>query len=449
MYYCNYVLRDSMVRIDNLKKNFIKKPQDNLNVMISVLYDMKIALNELLAYHEDKSMMMVYKVTLDNLIDSTKKLDSESFEKNLNTMKELFENYDFDTNYARVQYEAGIFMKHYRFNRNTTINTVANFLSIDEINRDLNVFVPYCYSGEYIKSVMESTRIESASRMKTYGITDDQLMYAKERLYKAVKGRNESARISNDVFDISIITPPITYVDNSKVTYISNNKIEKVVIQNNFKYLRENGCMIIIMPYFRLYRDMCTMLSKNLKDIKVFKTCDSKNNIEDSYVVIVGYKNKSIDVKEDEYQLLRRVAIDKTKAVILSDEDRVKIKNKNLLEVKDFRGSSIDLDELDTLSFNSNLVFNSFKTSSAKDKMLKRPILPFNIGQIGLVLTSGCLDGIVDEGDGNYHLIKGNVKKIVSSETNISGDNSTVEKTTSNKVEINILTPDGTYKTLA
>ena len=34
------------------------------------------------------------------------------------------------------------------------------------------------------------------------------------------------------------------------------------------------------------------------------------------------------------------------------------------------------------------------------EKQSTRPLLPFNMGQIGLVLTSGCLDGVVEEYEG-------------------------------------------------
>ena len=80
----------------------------------------------------------------------------------------------------------------------------------------------------------------------------------------------------------------------------------------------------------------------------------------------------------------------------------------------------------------------------------KQPLLPFNIGQLGLVLTSGCLDGIIDEGDGHCHLIKGKVSKKSDIERNYN-DNSEVEvqETISNRVEINVVLPNGEFKTLA
>ena len=85
-----------------------------------------------------------------------------------------------------------------------------------------------------------------------------------------------------------------------------------------------------------------------------------------------------------------------------------------------------------------------------KENRNARPLLPFNMGQIGLVLTSGCLDGIVEEYPGQYHAIKGMVTKIKHTDTNNDvGNEESVLETISNKVQINIITPDGQFIELA
>ena len=85
-------------------------------------------------------------------------------------------------------------------------------------------------------------------------------------------------------------------------------------------------------------------------------------------------------------------------------------------------------------------------TSSGLFENARSPI----IGLLGLVLTSGCLDGIVEEKDGNCHLIKGRVsKQVIQTETNIRQGLNEVTETTVNKVEINVLLPNGEFKTLA
>ena len=74
------------------------------------------------------------------------------------------------------------------------------------------------------------------------------------------------------------------------------------------------------------------------------------------------------------------------------------------------------------------------------------PLLPFNIGQVGLVLTSGCLDGVVEEIDGVYHVIKGMTTKLTTVETDDSEEDKIKStETISNRVKINVFTADGKF----
>lgn len=80
----------------------------------------------------------------------------------------------------------------------------------------------------------------------------------------------------------------------------------------------------------------------------------------------------------------------------------------------------------------------------------QRPLLPFTIGQIGLILTSGFLDGIIDEENGFKHVVKGQVKKYVENDAQVESQKNklNISETIGNRVEINIFLPDGTYKEL-
>jgi hypothetical protein len=92
--------------------------------------------------------------------------------------------------------------------------------------------------------------------------------------------------------------------------------------------------------------------------------------------------------------------------------------------------------------------WNDQKIQTAEENA-KNPLLPFNTGQLGLVLTSGCLDGIIDEGNGYSHIVKGRVVKKTEKENDNIGEDIELTETTSNRVEINVIMPDGTHKILA
>ena len=71
--------------------------------------------------------------------------------------------------------------------------------------------------------------------------------------------------------------------------------------------------------------------------------------------------------------------------------------------------------------------------------MVHRPLMPLNLGQIGLIGGSGLINGYVDCDE--PHVIKGRIIKEVKSRKN--GDLGTLTETRVNKMIFNVLTPDG------
>jgi len=84
---------------------------------------------------------------------------------------------------------------------------------------------------------------------------------------------------------------------------------------------------------------------------------------------------------------------------------------------------------------------------SELDSMAKRPLLPLNLGQVGLVGGSGMINGLVE--CDTPHIIKGRIvkEKRVRSEDNVNskGDlmSTTLFEVVSNKLIFNVLTPKG------
>jgi hypothetical protein len=81
------------------------------------------------------------------------------------------------------------------------------------------------------------------------------------------------------------------------------------------------------------------------------------------------------------------------------------------------------------------------------DSTVKRPLLPLNLGQVGLIGGSGLINGLVE--CDTPHIIKGRIVKenAVSREENLNSEgeltSTTVTETRSNKMIFNLLTPQG------
>ncbi|MBD5114609.1 MAG: hypothetical protein HDT46_05305 [Ruminococcaceae bacterium] len=84
---------------------------------------------------------------------------------------------------------------------------------------------------------------------------------------------------------------------------------------------------------------------------------------------------------------------------------------------------------------------------SKLDSEIKRPLLPLNIGQVGLIGGSGLINGLVE--CDTPHIIKGRIVKenTINKEENMNSKGEiigeTVHETRSNKMIFNLLTPQG------
>ncbi len=282
----------------------------------------------------------------------------------------------------------------------------------------------------------------------TYGITDNRYdrNIAKSKMTRVIPGKLKGSLISNGYFDVVFTVPYIGYV--SKYDYLSKlmEPCEKVEIRSSIKYLRPGGVFCTVLPATRVDDSLALWLSRMLSDDTQLITL----NDELERVIIIGQKEPSKEKKEDLYQKLRRIDYDNDTV----DIDDVplsifKIPQEELV-LEYFRGSQlVKEDVIEACNQNS---IDSFLNNQTQPLVVKdqSPLLPFNIGQVGLVLTSGCLDGIVKEGEGVYHVIKGMTTKLSETRTEVSDDNTSIKstETISNQVKINVFTADGEFISL-
>lgn len=310
-------------------------------------------------------------------------------------------------------------------------------------NSEIKLFDPRCKRGSnarILKRGIGNIQIFGSEKNVDYANN------AKEHVDRCIKGGLEGAKISNEVFDAVFVVPEISYV--TKFTYMNTvkEKKEREAIRNTIKYLRPDGLYIYSLPHYRLTREIAFVLSKNLSDVTLIRHDTSGI----SYVTVLGYKNPTKEVKQDIYDMLT----DFMSYADISPFNTMKeyeIAGHNL-EVKYFRGSILDDEELSRICESSG-IYDSFWEKQFEEKSMEdtRPLLPFNIGQVGLVLTSGCLDGVIEEYRGQYHAIKGMVVKARVTETSDDYGKSERVRTEkfTNVVKINIMTPNGEFIELA
>lgn len=318
-----------------------------------------------------------------------------------------------------------------------------------QTNRPINFLDARCKNGYNASEIKKY----SAENINFYGMEKDTSAAndAKNRdcFTKIAKGGLNGAKCSNDVFDVALLMPTLEYTANLTPMQTLRPRKEVEEFKQVTKYLREDGLLIMLLPYYRLTTQMCTLIARNYKDVSLGEVRQWND-----LLMIAGTKIKDDkEPNEEIYNLLRQASLVRPGTSNNELTLNEYILPPDLLEVSLFRGNVLDDEDILDIINDSNL-YSSFiekQTNILESTEDQQPLLPFNIGQIGLVLTSGCLDGEIEELDGQYHVIKGMVKKdtiIEEVPTEKRGDKET-RTTYVNKVQINVITPDGTIKTLA
>lgn len=319
-------------------------------------------------------------------------------------------------------------------------NMPASYLQIMRqtiANQSINTFFPNCMDGTNAKFFKQEGDI-------LYGQEERYITQAREHLNRIAKGPLKGSTISNNFFDALFLVPRIGYVERTDHMGVVKEPQERLEIRNTIKYLRPGGLFLITIPYTRLLPTLAMYLSKNLTNVQIVRV---PNGDKLKRITIIGLKNSTNNVSDKElYERLKAIDYDKDTISIHDLQQGLYTLPTELLTLEYFRGSQLDV--TDVLNACSDNMIDNFMAAQTDPLVVKdqAPLLPFNIGQVGLVLTSGCLDGVIEEMEGINHVIKGMTTKVISTNREDIDDNTIkCTETINNQVKINIFTADGKY----
>lgn len=417
-------------------KNRILNDFNLLDLMSKELFRMVNNFNGKASFSEIKAMEKYIEVCTKDIRYAENINQIIEVLKRMNHFKELC--WDFTVRDARIIID-DLIKGNRTLHDNLTVTDSNKIIDSININREFSIFSPRAFDGNSLFKLSNS----SNGKAITYGLEeqDNYHVNAKKIVNRMIKGRLFGSTISNQVFDVLQMTAPVSWVTSFSQLGNLIEKSEKVTFRNTIKYLRPNGIFIYTMPITRITKDMAILFSKALKNVRILNK--EQDNL---YVHIIGNKDVQSDSREDVYRLLMEANVSKQDSLDIT----YNLPSGGVKQPEYFRGSVLDEEELLNLVESSGLKKSFWKAQEVEDELSSsRPLLPFNMGQVGLVLTSGCLDGTVEEYVGQCHAIKGMVTKIRNVEDDVEEDVETFIETISNKVQINLVTPDGQFIELA
>lgn len=278
----------------------------------------------------------------------------------------------------------------------------------------------------------------------TYGAELDEARAeeARQRITKLAKGSFFGSRISHEVFHFLFLNPPYLTI---KSDIGANTRSEKKFLVETLYHLMIGGLLVYVIPFYRLTPDIARILADNFADIEMYRfTADEFKKFKQ--IAVFGKRITKRNGLEYVKDLLEKADnINSMPEITAIESGRYSLPAVER-EVKIFKGSVFDKKELEEQLSKSNLIDKLFQENEL-DYKEKRPLLPFTIGQIGLIGGSGLINGYVD--CEVPHVLKGQIvkeRRKTDSKDNAKGREVEVTEAIVNKMNFTVLTADGIKK---
>lgn len=308
------------------------------------------------------------------------------------------------------------------------VKMIKNALKFPDIK--VNLLDPCCGEGIALSELAKDTK------SATYGaeIDESRAKEAEKNLDRVGFGSYFHSRMSHEAFHGLFLNPPyMNVIGESGVKARS----EKRFLVESMHHLMIGGILIYIVPYYRLTYDICRVICDNFKNVSVYRFLTGEFK-KYNQVVVLGVRKKKEDGSEMAEKLSQLAMLpDRIPAI-----DTLAYESYALPDIEKkvdlFKGANFNLGELQRQLATSKSIDMLFEKSKI-DAMEKRPLLPLNISQVGLIGGSGLINGYVE--CEKAHIIKGRVikeiKKYEDENTN------TMTETRVNRMLFNVLTPKG------
>lgn len=297
----------------------------------------------------------------------------------------------------------------------------------------VNLIDPCCGEGIALQAFAKG------EASKTYGIEIDEVRgeEAQKRLCRVGFGSFFHSRISLNAFQGLWLNPPYLSVPSEN----GSKRLEKSFLADSIRLLQVGGIMVYIIPYYRATPDVCRVLCENFSDLRVHKFI-GKEFKRFKQVAFMGVRTERHEAtlkakRLSEYMLYADNIPPITELPKGCYTMPAAARNVDL-----FKGAVFNVSELADQLKNSSSTQCLFENRTL-DNRERRPLLPLNLSQIGLVGASGMMNGLVE--CDTPHIIKGRIVKEKKTKIGFEDENgkTAVREITSNKLIFNVLTPTG------
>lgn len=319
----------------------------------------------------------------------------------------------------------------------SVLERIKTFLGYPAGN--VNILDPCCGEGAAVKALAEG------SQATTYGIEIDnyRAKRAKSKLDHMLHCGYEDTRISNNAFSCLFLNPPYDWQDSVSEEH-RHERTEKVFLQGTVRYLLPEGVLVYIVPQPRVTADVVKILSYRFEDFNTYRFMDREYE-QFKQIILFGRRKDKNYLDDSSFAMLNAVPYTELEEIPYMQQPVYNLPASP--EVRLFRSMLIDEAELKKELRSSPLWGKLNQHSKSNRDGVGHPPLPLHTGHLGLLLASGCLDGMVGDGE-DRHIVRGKVEKVAHTEQEYQGDVLIQREVERYRVSIKVLTPDGEIRNL-
>ena len=301
-----------------------------------------------------------------------------------------------------------------------------------------NLLDPCCGTGAALR------KMATGNNCFCYGVELDhsRAEQAQNTLHRVGFGSFFGARISPGAFHVVFLNPPYLSVLSEKG---GRSRDEKRFLLESIPTLTWGGLMVYIVPYYRMTEDICRVFCDNFEQVSIHRFLDGEFK-RFKQVAVMGLRRHRTDGSAEAEKLCEAAYHPDRLPTLDALEAGRYVLPASPLKVENFRGAEFNEDEL-ARQLKASSSFDQLFAKSKLDNDPKRPPLPLNIGQVGLIGGSGLINGLMEC---DYpHIIKGRIvkEKRTTSEEHRSEQGKLISteyrETISNRMIFNLLTPNG------
>lgn len=263
----------------------------------------------------------------------------------------------------------------------------------------VNLLDPCCGEGEAL------ARFADGAGAVTYGIEIDELRgeMAQRRLNRVGFGSFFFSRVSSGAFQVLFLNPPYLSVR----TEYGNRRLEKSFLADGLRLLQNDGLLVYIIPYYRATPDVCRVLCENLNDLRVHRFMGQEFR-QFRQVVFLGTKIPRREASGMAERLFTYLLSPQNIPELDQLPESAYVIPPAAKPVEQFKGDQFNVAELAEQLKRSKTLDCLFENRTL-DNRERRPLLPMNLSQIGLIGASGLMNGLVE--CDTPHVIKGRIVK--------------------------------------